>query len=305
MMHHFTGWGENDGVSLPAHILDRCLGYLSDNHFSVIPLSEYVERLMRSSSLYKTVVFTVDDGHRDFFEYGYPLFSKYKMPVAVFLVSDYIDGALTLWWDEVRDVINAIKSQEIALSLNEKHVRFPITNEAERSLAVDYLVEFCKTIPEEQRARFLDELKKLGGGEGKHGNRGKHRPLSWDEIIQMAGQGVEFYPHTKTHPVLIRCSREKVKHEICESKKRVENKLGRAADIFCYPNGRFSDINDTLVRLLEEAGYKAALTAEEGFDRADEKNDLFRLRRYPFPGDFVRFKQLVSGLEAFKSNFRS
>lgn len=305
MMHHFCKWGERDEDSLPADMLDKCLRYLLDNQFSVIPLSKYVETLMSRSSLYKSVVLTVDDGHRDFYEYAYPLFAKYKMPVAVFLVSDYIDGKLTLWWDQVRYAIDALDTQEVALDASHKHLRFPLRNARERSLATDHIIQFCKTISEEQRGELIKELNKLRTGDLSPRSHRKNRPLSWDDIIEMAEHGIEFFPHTKTHPMLIQCTQEKARHEICESKKRVETKLAKGADIFCYPNGRFSDFDDTLVCLLKSAGYKAALTAEEGFDCTHEKNDLFRLRRQPFPGTFLRFKQLVSGLEAFKNNFRS
>jgi len=304
MMHHFCNWGERDGDSLPTDILDRCLKYLLDNNYSVIPLSEYINKLINCRHLYKTVVFTIDDGHCDFYEYAYPIFKKYRMSVAVFLVSDYIDGEITLWWDQVRYAINNIKAEEIELSVNKKKLHYSLRTNSEKSFAVDQLIEFCKTISEDQRFGLIDELKNLRTGNLVLKNHGKNRPLSWDEIIEMADNGMEFFPHTKTHPVLIQCSEEKVRNEICESKMKVEGKLARDGNIFCYPNGRFSDVNDNIIKALKEAGYIAALTAEEGFDPAHEKNDLFRLKRYSFPIDFLRFKQLISGLEVLKDALR-
>lgn len=47
------------------------------------------------------VAITVDDGYRDFLTDAFPVFQHWKIPVTVFLVTDFVDGELWQWWDRV------------------------------------------------------------------------------------------------------------------------------------------------------------------------------------------------------------
>jgi peptidoglycan/xylan/chitin deacetylase (PgdA/CDA1 family) len=120
----------------------------------------------------------------------------------------------------------------------------------------------------------------------------------------MGRNNIEFFPHTKTHPILARCTEETVSHEITESKRRIEYELGKPSNIFCYPNGRFIDLDDRVITLLKQSGYRAALTAEGVYDYTHRKIDLFRLKRYPFPDNSISFKRFVSGFETFISDLK-
>ena len=48
-----------------------------------------------------SIAITVDDGYRDFFLHAYPVFLEYQIPATVFLVSDFLDEKLWLWWDQI------------------------------------------------------------------------------------------------------------------------------------------------------------------------------------------------------------
>ena len=304
MMHRFCKWGERDGSLHPADILDTSLRYLSDNNYSVIPLSEYVQKLVHRSRLYKTVVFTVDDGYHDFYDYAYPVFKEHRMPVAIFLTSDFIDGKLLLWWDQVQHAMAYKEEPELKLDLRSEMSSLSLRNAYERERAGRAVIEYCKTLADDRRCALVNKLAmKFNGSSPEYCE--DVRPLSWDQISEMQQNNIEFYAHTKTHPILSRCTEEKIRHEISESKKSIEAKLERPANIFSYPNGKFDDLNDAVIALLKSEGYIAAFTAEEGLDNTGENIDLFRLRRYPFSNDICKFKQVVSGLEALKSALRN
>jgi len=308
MMHRFCKWGDRKGglvPHLPTDILDRCLQYLKENNYSVIPLSEYVQRLKDTTGLHKTVVLTVDDGYQDFYYYAYPVLRKYNMPAAVFIVSDFIDGDTELWWDQIESAINSSVDNEIEINMDGERLLFPLRDKREREYAIKQIVEYCKTILQDHRCQLIEQIKRILNVNSISTMQKKTpQALSWDQIREMQDNSVEFFPHTKTHPILTRCAEEIIIREVSESKRKLESKIGRPADIFCYPNGRHSDLDDRVIALLKRSGYTAAFTAESGYDYARGKIDFFRLRRYPFPEDFISFKRLVSGLEACISLFK-
>ena len=44
---------------------------------------------------------TVDDGYRNFLLHGHPIFRRARIPVTVYVVGQFSDGRLWLWWDQI------------------------------------------------------------------------------------------------------------------------------------------------------------------------------------------------------------
>ncbi|HEX7380866.1 MAG TPA: polysaccharide deacetylase family protein [Nevskiaceae bacterium] len=80
--------------------------------------------------------------------------------------------------------------------------------------------------------------------------------------------------HTLSHPWLTRLPEADAREEIAASKKRLEDAFGVAVDHFCYPYG---DWNPRVRDLVQEAGYRTAVTTEFGVN--DGTGDPFALRR--------------------------
>lgn len=100
--------------------------------------------------------------------------------------------------------------------------------------------------------------------------------LSWDEIKEMQDSGViTFGSHAVGPDPLVKIeSDEGLRREIFDSKKILEQKLGRTVFAFSYPEGRF---NDKIRGLVIEAGYKLAVATNPGKNFADD--DIFALKR--------------------------
>lgn len=302
MIHHFCGSGVRDFKSLPADILEESLAYLVDNGYTAMHLSDYVNSLVNKKRLYKAVVFTVDDGYRDFLQYGFPVFSKFNIPVSVFITTQFIDGQFKFWWDKIRVIIYQTKFDKIEVRLGEKTIPCRLTTTLEKERTVHTIIEHSKQLLEDQIDKVIQELISACGISEI---RAHQDALSWDEIIELDAHGVEFYPHTCKHPILSHCSDSQIKEEIYASQDAVAFRLQKPSKIFCYPNGRYGDFDDRAVEILKRAGFIAAFTSEEGFDRSGDKLDMFRLHRYAFSFDANRFKQIVSGLESLKYSIRS
>jgi peptidoglycan/xylan/chitin deacetylase (PgdA/CDA1 family) len=115
----------------------------------------------------------------------------------------------------------------------------------------------------------------------------------------MDANGVAIESHTVAHPILTNVSDERLRFELIESKRRLGEILGREANLFCYPNGGF---NKSAKSLVAEAGYKAAVTTEIGFNDFD--SDLFALKRTDAQPAMIDFEQYASGFELAKTSLR-
>lgn len=97
--------------------------------------------------------------------------------------------------------------------------------------------------------------------------------LNWKEVIDMKNGGMIIGSHTLTHPFLKKISDEQLRHEIFDSKKILEDKLGVVIEDFATPYG-YS--NDHIVALVKEAGYRTSRTLY----KSSYHKDLFVLRGY-------------------------
>ncbi len=59
--------------------------------------------------------------------------------------------------------------------------------------------------------------------------------LLWDEVRELDRKGISFGSHTVNHPVLVDLKKEEIEKEIRDSKKEIEDKLGKTIQSFSYP----------------------------------------------------------------------
>ncbi len=106
--------------------------------------------------------------------------------------------------------------------------------------------------------------------------RAQNDRLSWDQIREMQGSGlVVFGSHgLGPEPLINIKSEENLKKEIFDSRKILQDKLGRPVFTFSYPEGRF---NDKIRQLVIAAGYKVAVATNPG--KGHPRDDLFALKR--------------------------
>ncbi|MES1023226.1 polysaccharide deacetylase family protein [Gloeocapsa sp. BRSZ] len=113
-------------------------------------------------------------------------------------------------------------------------------------------------------------------------NIGKNtgRPhVSWEQLRQMAADPlVTIAAHSVTHPADLRdLSEAQLRFEITESKRILETQLGISINYFTYPVGKY---DSRVTRVVEQAGYKAALTMDDSADRfAGQSENLLAIAR--------------------------
>lgn len=81
------------------------------------------------------------------------------------------------------------------------------------------------------------------------------------EVRDWLAAGQSIGAHTLTHPRLTRLTPERMRAEIFDSRRKLEDRFGVPVRHFCYPYG---DQDERVRALVAEAGYEAACTVEHG-----------------------------------------
>jgi propanol-preferring alcohol dehydrogenase len=118
------------------------------------------------------------------------------------------------------------------------------------------------------------------------------------EVVPVAMRALDrggvlaFEPHTVTHPNLLDLDDARAEREIAESKRELEQRLGRGVTAFCYPGGLFGERERSLVA---RAGFALAVSCEPGVN--DASTDPFALRRRQIDrrDSLLDFKAKVGG----------
>jgi len=109
----------------------------------------------------------------------------------------------------------------------------------------------------------------------RHEGETTRRMLTWKQLAEIAMSGIECGAHSHSHPQLDILSYNQARDEILESKRLLEDHLGREVLSFAYPFGYHS----TQVRnLVREAGYTSACAVRHAM--SSETDDPFSLARF-------------------------
>ena len=103
--------------------------------------------------------------------------------------------------------------------------------------------------------------------------------LTWEQLAEMQASGIEFGSHTVDHNVLTELSPNSVNHELADSKRVLENRLGRPVKFLAYPCGY---TNEYIKKRVHTEGYRAAFTVNLG--NVHPGDDLYALNRVPIFG---------------------
>lgn len=91
--------------------------------------------------------------------------------------------------------------------------------------------------------------------------------LTYDDVKRITEQGFTIGGHTLSHSNLSSLNDNmRLKHEIAEDKSALEKLTGTKIDYFAYPLGFFHNPHVNIIEILQESGYKAALTTVSGFN---------------------------------------
>ena len=114
------------------------------------------------------------------------------------------------------------------------------------------------------------------------------RFMSWGQIKELDAAGMEIADHTLTHPYLQKLSPEALRHEILDSKKKLEEELGKPMLHFASPFGYTSP---EVVALLKEGGFHTGRTGHPGTYHS--KDDLLTLTGYYTHRDLLDFRWIL------------
>lgn len=295
--HRFSETG--DSIALRAGAFAAHIEYLVE-HYRLVPLSELVPRLASAGhASERLAAITIDDGYADAYQIAMPLLKKHGVPATLFVVTGFVDRGCWIWTDKMRYLLARTRVESFSIGEVSGGERFFPGDDGSRAAAAGAVNSWLKLLGDEARERELGRLADELGVDLPAEPPPGYEAITWDQAREMEAAGIEIGSHTVSHPILTNCDPRRVAVEVRESRRRLEEELGHQVDLFCYPNGNYSEL---VCREVERAGYGIAVTTDDGLISLGD--DPLRLKRVHTQEDLVHFAQSASGFELLKDKIR-
>lgn len=219
----------------------------------------------------RAVLFSFDDGYRDFAEIAWPILKRAGVPAVVFVPTAYPDHPeRSFWWDRLHRAANHSDRKAIDAPFGG---RLPLRTQREKRDSLGRLRAYVKDLPAEQSESVVSKLCEQLGSNGNTSDS----VLSWDELRKLAADGVQFASHSEHHVILTRCTPERVRDEVRNSQAALEREIGPMPRTLAYPDGAE---NEMVRKILREEKFSLAFARIEGHsDLSDPSLDTLRLCR--------------------------
>lgn len=316
LYHGVVSAEKNDGIGnyRNKHILlenfEKQIEVLRLN-FKIVSIGE-LTRVVKSDpkSARGMVAITFDDGYRNVFKNAWPVLKKHRLPFSIFLPTDFIEKREPLWVDRLEYAIDKSKANIIDTNItkNGERISYDVSTKDNKIYADTQIREYAKSLPNNEREALINDIVKQSGIELRESIDSDeiYAPLDWQDVKEMLDSGLlTAGSHTKSHAIVSRISKDEFQEEISESKRIIEKNLNVSCEWFAYPNGKNKDFSADLFDILEQSGFKGALTTEMGF--VGENFDFFAIPRIALDetNDMTMFMFTISGTRIFLRKFRN
>lgn len=234
----------------------------------------------------RAVLFTFDDGYRDFAEQAWPTLQRAGVPAVLFVPTAFPDRpGPGFWWDRLHAALRHTERREIEVA---GLGTLSLTDAATRRAAHRAIRARVKSQPHDEAMKWLDallaELADLPS---------LHRVLGWDALRKLASDGLAVCSHSHAHALCTRLGPDALAADLRTSKAAIERELGAHAPppVFAYPAAAHDARSREAVR---RAGFELAMSGER------------RIPRLPFgdPMNVMRLPMLRYPTALFRAQLR-
>lgn len=227
--------------------LERQLRYLR-RAFSIVSLAAFADsrRAQRTPGGQRRAAIMFDDGLRSNIRVAYPLLRRLCIPATFFVCPGLIEERRWLWTHEARR----------RLQFAGRDLRGELAAELDAPPEVEAFVQWMKEMNLPLRrsveARLRDATATFVPSDA---DREAFDLAGWDELRSLDPRLITVGSHSMTHPILPFMGDAEIEHELRDSRRMIEAKLARPAELFSYPNGDADE--RTLLRVRRY--YRAAV----------------------------------------------
>ncbi len=281
----------NEGVRIRKLNRSQFAAHMSvlQKYYRVVSIEQAIDEITEEGNLRRdSVAITFDDGYASVYHIAFPLLREYNFPATIFLVTDWINRKMSLWWEDLTHMVKKCNFEKLLAMDDKKIPGLGLVNiikdlagkREPKGIFLEKVEAVLRQKDDNELLETMRNLKAIMFGDSDYAPA-EVPALSWEEIREMAAGGIEFGAHTCSHMNLTHADMELAEKEIVESKREIEKRLGKKVKGFAYPYGMELASYHRVEPILKRHGFEYACTALPGHNT--DLSDRYSLRRTTLP----------------------
>lgn len=253
-------------VSATPEVFRRQMLHLA-RRYHAVAIDEVLAAFREGRSLpERAVLLTFDDAYRDFADEVWPILRDLDLPATLFVPTAYPGRPdRAYWWDRLHRIVEGRSVGEDGA---------PTRRSGCQPVDPGAIWVRLKGLPHQEAIAMVDRLEALGSPLAPPSS-GPPPVLDWDELRELARDGVTLGAHTQWHAALSQATEESIRQELRGSLEDLRRRVENVPTIISYPYGLH---DDRVIRIAREEGFDLGFTCLAGLNRVG-KTDPLRLRR--------------------------
>lgn len=292
---------DSELISASVREFERQMEYVSA-HYRVLTFHDLDEHEKNHIPLPdRSLIITFDDGYADNYENAFPILKKYNLKAVFFLSTDYIGKNKPFWFERLAYYRKKGLIETDRLGLDRYSGVLGNGRREPGPFTAHDLYRIITRVPDGIR---LSLLKQIEGALPAIPEKDLRlvRPLSWDQVKEMAQHGMEIGSHTQSHMILGNGTSDEVWSELKLSRQIIEDTISGPVSAVSYPIASYaSAMNPWVINLVGQTGYHWGVSNFPGPVKSIEKDRYWlkrlRIERY-VSFDRFRSKLLFPGIFA-------
>lgn len=279
--HKYSRFDPNAHLSITPEFLEKAIIKLKSKNYKAIALDDLPDHFKNADPKQPAMVFTLDDGYRNNFEYALPVFKKHNIPFTVFACSGFVARQHTMWWETVSELV--IKTNNLKYDLGNGPRNISASNLSEKYNLFCWLAHDIMSLDQNEVITRLDEIAQQNGVNATDithqliMDEAKLKQLSAEPLAQIGA-------HTISHPNLALLSDEQLEIELDQSRRDVETMISTRPTNIAFPYGKLENANQREYDAAKRLGFDLAVSTEPDVLREMAKDNLHSISRISLNG---------------------
>lgn len=258
----------NDSLKVSPQTLTNMITYGRENGCTFVSVDDVVRIIKKKEKVRKVIAITLDDGYRDNYENGLPIFNKMEVPFCINITTDVIDAKMFCWWYVLEDVLQ--KNNSVSLSDGNT---FQCSTKEEKEQAFIQIRKMLMTMPQDGMQKRFREL--FHGYEINEAI-GKDFGMTWDQVRKLVdNKYATLGNHTISHSAYKAYSIDEALNETQTAQRIIRDNIHQEMQHFAFPFGSHSKEQ---IKPLASLGFDTIMMVKPGF--VTFNTDLHELPRF-------------------------
>lgn len=249
----------NQHLKMSPQTINEMVKYARERKCEFVSINALTDAIKKKKRVRRWIVLTLDDGYRDNYKNGSPLFQKLNVPYVIYVCTKMVKKEMCYWWEILEQLL--LKNEKVVLSDGRE---FDCST---KDLKNQSFLAIREIILGLSQNNIKDQLRKLFVNydiDFQYGN--ETLGLTWQQICELKKDShATIGNHTYSHNAFSGCTDKAIIEDIELATKEMKENTKIEMIHFAFPYGEDTAVSQHDIELVKGLGFKTSATTKDGY----------------------------------------